>query len=75
MYKKALAIDEKLGRQEDMAIHYGNLGNIYQTRGEQDRAEEVYRKALALFKVVGAAPRVKQVQAWLDSLNESTAER
>ena len=73
MFKKALAIDEKLGRQEGMANHYGNLGAIYQTRGELDRAEEMYEKSLALFKAVGAAPKVKQVQAWLDSLNSSSA--
>ncbi len=58
-----------------MAIRYGNLGLIYQTRGELDRAEEMLKKSLALFKAVGAAPSLKQVQAWLDSLNESRAER
>ncbi len=35
----------------------------------------MFKKALALFKAVGAAPKVKQVQAWLNSLNESRVER
>ncbi|MGH8590857.1 MAG: tetratricopeptide repeat protein [Gammaproteobacteria bacterium] len=75
MPEKALAIEERLGRQEGMASDYGNLGVIYETRGELERAEEMYRKAHALFKAVGAAPQVKEIQAWLDSLNESRAER
>ncbi len=75
MHKKALAIDEKLGRQEGMASCYSDLGLTYQIRGELDRAEEMYQKALALFKAVGAAPQVKQVQALLDSLKEAGAER
>ncbi len=37
MLKKALAIEEKLGRQEGMASQYGNLGLVYRTR-ELDRA-------------------------------------
>jgi Tfp pilus assembly protein PilF len=75
MHKKALAINEKLGRQEGMADQYDNLGFLYETRGEPHRAEEMYRKALALFKAVGAAPTVKQVQASLDALNKSRGER
>jgi hypothetical protein len=75
MHKKSLVIEEKLGRQEGMASEYGNLGNVYKRRGELDGAEEMYHKALALFKAVGAAPRVKQVQAWLDALNKSRGER
>ncbi len=58
-----------------MASHYGNLGNIYRTRGDLDRAEEMYKKALALFRAVGAAPEIKQTETVLDSLNESRAER
>ena len=69
MYKKALAIDEKLGRQEGMANQYSNLGILYQTRGELDPAEEMLEKSLAIFKAIGAKPRAKQVQTWLDNLN------
>ena len=53
MHKKALAIDEKLGRQEGMASDYGNLGLIYQRRGELDRAEEMHRKSLAIDEKLG----------------------
>ena len=36
-----------------MAINYGNLGMIYDTRGELDRAEEMYQKALAINEKLG----------------------
>jgi tetratricopeptide (TPR) repeat protein len=75
MYKKALAIEEKLGHQESMANRYGNLGILYQTRGELDRAEEMLKQSLATFKAIGAKPRAKQVQTWLDTLNKSRRER
>jgi hypothetical protein len=53
MQKKALAIDEQLGRQEGMANTYGNLWVIYQTRGDLDRAEEMHKKALAINEKLG----------------------
>ena len=36
-----------------MASDYGNLGNLYQTRGELDRAEEMYQKSLAINEALG----------------------
>jgi tetratricopeptide (TPR) repeat protein len=53
MQKKSLAIAEKLGSREGMASAYGNLGLIYQTRGELDRAEEMQKKSLAINKMLG----------------------
>ncbi len=38
MLRKALEIDEKLGRLEGMANQYGNLGVIYQARGDLERS-------------------------------------
>ena len=35
------------------ASDYGNLGNVYQTRGELDQAVEYYLKALDLNEVLG----------------------
>ncbi|MGH8473677.1 MAG: tetratricopeptide repeat protein [Gammaproteobacteria bacterium] len=75
MLERWLAISGREAESSATAAAYGNLGLIYGTRGELDRAEEMYRKALALCKAVGAAPQVKQVLASLDSLNESRAER
>ena len=37
-----------------MAADYGNLGNVYQTRGELDKAVEFYQKALQLHEALGS---------------------
>ena len=36
-----------------MASDYGNLGILYQNRGELDRAEEMYRKSLEIDEALG----------------------
>ncbi len=45
-----------------MANQYGNLGTLYKTRGDLDRAEEMYRKAMELFRHVSASPKVENVE-------------
>ncbi|MCI5114003.1 MAG: tetratricopeptide repeat protein, partial [Candidatus Electrothrix sp. AX1] len=35
------------------AINYGNLGNVYLTRGDLDKAEEMYRKSLNISEALG----------------------
>ncbi len=49
--------------------HYGNLGLIYQTRGELDRAEEMHKKSLAIEEKLGRqegmASAVRQPRAHL----------
>jgi len=51
--RKGLALEEMLGRQEGMAIQYGNLGLVYRTRGELDRAEEMARESLTINEKLG----------------------
>lgn len=41
---------------------------VFSTRGEFDRAEELYRKSLALFREVGAAPKVEHIESLLAEL-------
>ena len=36
-----------------MASNYGNLGNVYLTKGDLDRAIELYEKSLAIEKELG----------------------
>jgi tetratricopeptide (TPR) repeat protein len=48
MHKKALEIDQRLGRKKGMAIQYGKLGRVYRRRGELEASEEMHRKALSL---------------------------
>ncbi len=53
MHRKALEIDEKLGRLEGMANQYGNLGLVYRKRGELDHAEAMHRKSLEIGEKLG----------------------
>ena len=53
MLYKALEIDEKLGRLEEMSRHYGNLGLVLFDRGELDAAEEMHRKGLDIDEKLG----------------------
>ena len=53
MHRRALEIEEKLGRMEGVAAQSGNLGLIYQMRGDLDRAEQMFRKALEINEKLG----------------------
>jgi len=53
MYRKALKIDERLGRQEGVAAAHGNLGGISITREDLDEAERMLRKALEIDERLG----------------------
>ncbi len=68
MYRKALEIDEGLGRHEGMANQYGNLGVVYQARQMFDEAEQMYRRALSLFETLGDFVTIEQVRIWITDL-------
>ena len=51
-----------------MASEYGNLGTIYNTRGDLEQAYEYWRKALALYEEIGARPMIEQLQSLLDEI-------
>ena len=70
MYRRALEIDERLGRLEGMATTYRNLGNMLRTRGDLVRAEQMYRKALETAEQLGSLSRITQIKSLLDSLRE-----
>jgi len=52
-FKKVLTWAEKNNDTEWQSIAYGNLGNIYGTRGELDKAEEYYLHSLEIEKELG----------------------
>jgi Flp pilus assembly protein TadD len=66
MYRKSLAIEEKLGRLEGMASQYGNLGILHELRGEMEPALQLWRKSRDLFARIGIKPMVDRVQGWID---------
>ncbi len=71
MHRKALEIDEKLGRLEGMASDYGNLGNALRTRGDLDGAEQMYRKSLELAERLGSPPLISQIKSDLHALGHT----
>jgi len=52
-WRRALALAERVGRQEGVAMQYGNLGLIYQARGKLEDAEAMHRKALDIDERLG----------------------
>ena len=53
MYRKALELNEALGRKEGMANNYDTLGSVYESRGDLTQAEAMYHKALELDEALG----------------------
>ncbi|MBA7492707.1 Photosystem I assembly protein Ycf3 [subsurface metagenome] len=53
MYKKSLAINEKLGRKEATAEDYANLSLLYEAQGNLKAAEEMYKKSLGINEKLG----------------------
>jgi Flp pilus assembly protein TadD len=70
MHRKALTLHETIGNKEGIANAYGNLGIMYQIRGDLDKAEAKYLKALSLFQQIGAMPQVEQTKDRLRKLHE-----
>ena len=56
--------------EELEAIVHGNLGLVYEVRGDLEKAEERYRKSLALFEKLGSKPMIEQVKTWIEALEE-----
>ncbi|MFK7785900.1 MAG: tetratricopeptide repeat protein, partial [Crocinitomicaceae bacterium] len=69
MYKKSLAIEEKLGHLEGMASDYGNLGLVFQARGDLDGAEELYKKSLEIGNKSGFKEIIEIAERNLELLN------
>ena len=63
-----------MGHLEGMATDYGNLGTIAQIRGDLEQAEQLYRRARALYFDIGITGEVDEVDRILSELEnkEST---
>ena len=51
-----------------LAVAYGNLGILYQTRGDLKAAEEMFRKSLAIFNAIGSKLMVEKVKSLMKEL-------
>ncbi|MCH7540050.1 MAG: hypothetical protein IH999_06595 [Proteobacteria bacterium] len=61
-FLKSLALNEELGRKEGLANQYGNLGNVYEARGDLEKACRAWDKSRRLFEELGAKDRAEKVQ-------------
>ena len=66
----SLELNESLGRKEGMATQHANLGALAKSRDDLKAAWAHLRLSLELFKEIGAQPEIKQVQGWLDELED-----
>lgn len=64
-HKRALEINERLGRLEGQAKQLGNLGIVAKTRGDLDAAKLNWRKAWALCRQIGIPHMEAQLARWL----------
>ncbi len=71
-YEKVLQIGEKESDRMLVAVAYGNLGNLYRTRGELEKAEKAWSQSKRLFTEIGAVSMVEKVQSWIDGLKNSS---
>jgi len=53
-----------------MAKTYSNLGNLYKTRGEPKDAEEMYKKSLAIFTLIGNKIMIRKVRSSIKQLTK-----
>jgi len=55
-----------------MESDYGNLGNVYQIRGDLDRTEKMYRRSLELFTSIGSKPMIEKLESLIDALKRGS---
>jgi hypothetical protein len=55
---------------EGMASQYGNLGIVFQARGDLDSAREKWSEARDLYDKLGARHKSAQMQNWIDGLSK-----
>ncbi|MEL6783243.1 MAG: hypothetical protein AAFO61_02320, partial [Pseudomonadota bacterium] len=67
-YLEGLGIDEELGRKEGMASKYGNLGALFEERGQIAEARVAWNKSLTLYHQIGIAHMVELIESWLADL-------
>jgi len=69
MFRKSLAIQEKLRCLQDMPINYSNLGVIYERRGDPAEARRFWTKARDIYARLGNPSMRDKIQGWIDGLD------
>ncbi|MDJ0537813.1 MAG: tetratricopeptide repeat protein, partial [Microcystis sp. M53603_WE2] len=63
-YQQSLAITRKIGDRGGEAKSYNNLGNVYYSLGEYQKASEFHQQSLAIFREIG--DRGGEANAWFN---------
>jgi len=67
-YNRVLKLSTDEGNDKDQAAALGNLGLIFDIRGELDKAEEFWEKAVELYKRIGMPHILEKVQGWIEGI-------
>lgn len=67
MHRKALALNEKLERMEDLAWAYCNLGIVFELRGNLDEATQLYTKAVEIAEEKCSPALASRFKTYLNS--------
>lgn len=70
LLRKSVAAFEAVGNQEAVAFQTGNLGIVYEQRGELERAVETLERAVELFREVGTERSTEVYETTLAQLRE-----
>ena len=73
-YGKALAIAIEIGDRQEEGKRNGNLGTVFRSLGEYQKAKEYYKKAFAIAMEIGNRKEEGIINANLRAVFHSTAE-
>jgi Tfp pilus assembly protein PilF len=73
-FVQIMEMGETAGDKTACANAYGNLGNLYTTRGDLRSAEETYKKSLAMFKLLGDKAMIRKTKSLMEELKKSKKE-
>lgn len=65
-----MKLEREIGNKEGEAQALGNIGLIYDTKGDIDKALDFLNQALAIFKEIGAQREIEIVERNIKRLTE-----
>ncbi|MFH1639279.1 MAG: tetratricopeptide repeat protein [Chloroflexota bacterium] len=72
-YRKSSDVYRKIGNPMGEAIELGNMGVVYETQGDLEKALGYYQQALRIFEAIGARLSVAQVKHYISILQRTSS--